>query len=138
MDPSAVWQRDSARRQLVEQILAAGGAHDGADFYHAAMVFQHGPEIEDSRRAHELALHAVTLDPANAKARWLCCASEDRLLQKEGKPQRWGTQFDYVDGRWQIAPTDDSVDDAERARWNVPLKDEQLRRADRMNRGESI
>jgi hypothetical protein len=33
-------ERDLARRRHVEELLAAGAAEQGPDFYHAAMVFQ--------------------------------------------------------------------------------------------------
>ncbi|HEY1584614.1 MAG TPA: hypothetical protein VGH63_02935, partial [Polyangia bacterium] len=77
------------------------------------------------------------LDPTHEEARWLCCASEDRVLVNEGRPQRWGTQFVYVDGAWRVAPVDGSVDDAERARWNVPPLADAQRKAARFNDGHS-
>jgi len=137
IDWSIVRPRDEARRRRVDEILAAGGATTADDYYHAAMVYQHGGEIDDSRRAHALAQQAVAIDPTHAKARWLCCASEDRLLMREERPQRWGTQFELVDGVWRLYPVDGSVDDEERARWNVPSLAEAHRKAARFNDGHS-
>ena len=137
IDWAIVQPRDEARLRRVEEILAGGGAVTAADYYHAAMVFQHGFELEYTQRAHELARRAVVLDPTHEKARWLCCASEDRSLIKSGKRQRWGTQFEHIDGHWRVSPVDGSVDDDERARWNVPPLAEAHEKAARFDDGHS-
>jgi hypothetical protein len=112
-----------------------GGHADSADdYFHAAMVFQHGEGVADIERANALAKEAVARDPAHKQARWLTAASEDRVLVCQGKPQRWGTQFACDDkGQFTLYPVDDSIDDEERARWNVPPLAEAHRRADEMN-----
>lgn len=121
IDWAVVAPRDDARRRRVAEILDAGGATTADDYRHAAMIFQHGPDLADTERAHALARQAVALDPTNMKARWLVCASEDRSLRRRGLPQRWGTQFNLLDdGTWERQPVDGSVDDEERARWGVP------------------
>jgi hypothetical protein len=137
IDWAVVQPRDEARLRRVEEILAAGGAITADDYYRAAMVFQHGGERERVLRAHELARQAVALDATHKEARWLCCASEDRVLVKEGRPQRWGTQFEHVAGEWRVHPVDGSVDDDERARWNVPPLADAHRKAARFNDGHS-
>jgi hypothetical protein len=135
IDWSVVAPRDEARRRRVSQILDAGGAATADDCRHAAMIFQHGIDDADIERAHALAKQAVAIDPTHMKARWLVCASEDRLLRRRGLPQRWGTQFHVDDGGvWTLEPVDDSVDDAERARWGVPPLAEQRALATRNSR----
>jgi hypothetical protein len=130
-----VTPRDEARRRRVREILEAGGAKVSADYYHAAMVYQHGGEVADFRRSHELAERAVELDPANRQAKWLAAASKDRELMNLGQPQLYGTQFRKVDGRWELYRVDPSVSDDERRRRNVPPLAEAKRRADAMNAG---
>lgn len=120
IDWNKVRPRDIARRQRVSEILAAHGAVIAADFFAAAMVFQHGETPDDIQRAHDLAVQAVQLDPEHDRARWLAAASEDRKLSYENKPQKWGTQYKKVDGRWIVWPCDPSITDAERDDWNVP------------------
>lgn len=120
IDWTKVEPRDRAREKRVDDILAAGGARSGADFYHAAMVWQHGQGVPAYEHAHELALVAVTLDPANKTARWLAAASEDRLLVNEHELQRWGTQYQKRDEGWVLNEYDPTTTDAERALWNVP------------------
>ena len=112
--------RDRARLQQVEAILAAGGAKVAFDYFRAAIVFQHGESLADIERAHELALKAVELDPEFDVARWLVAASEDRMLKFEKKPQKWGTQYDVVDGKWVLYEVDPTTTNEERAEWNVP------------------
>jgi hypothetical protein len=132
--PSSLTKRDEERLQRVEAILDAGAARVSADFEHAAMLFQHGHDVEAYRRAHALALQAVQLDPSNKHAKWLAAASKDRELVTLGKPQLYGTQFRSVErGPWFLYPVDPSITDEERARWNVPPLAESERRAAEMN-----
>jgi hypothetical protein len=133
-DMAAVFQRDTVRRARVAELLDGGAAQSADDYFHAAMVYQHGPDIADIERAHALAREAVAHDPTHPKARWLVAASEDRLLMQHGKPQRWGTQFvPDDDGHYSLYPVDGSVTDEERARWNVPSLAEARRREAELN-----
>jgi hypothetical protein len=119
--------RDAERRARVEQLLAEGKAQSADDFYHAALVFQHGDALAHYQRARQLALEAVARDPEHERARWLAAAAEDRALMHQRKPQRYGTQATLdADGRMALWEVDPSVTDEERARWNVPPL-EQLR-----------
>jgi hypothetical protein len=135
-DWEALGRRDAERRRRVDRILAEGGAKVADDYYHAAMVFQHGTAVEDYDRAHQLALKAVELDPAHDRARWLAAAAKDRSLVRQGKPQLYGTQMQRQDGRWGIFDIDPSVTDAERSKWLVPPLADAKRRAERMNDGK--
>ena len=136
IDWSVVGPRDEARQTRVAEIMAAGGANAADDYYHAAMVYQHGSEPEDVEQAHKWAVQAVELDPDHGDAKWLAAAAEDRYLMYLGKPQKYGTQFRMVDGRWTLWEVDPSITDEERARWNVPPLREAQQRAKAMNRRE--
>jgi hypothetical protein len=130
-------ERDAQRRARVREILDEGGARVAADYFHAAMVFQHGDTVEDAQTAHQLALQALTLDPEHREARWLAAAAKDRELMRRGEPQLYGTQLtrSAVAGwRWELFPVDPSVTDEERAIWNVPPLAEAKARAEAMNR----
>jgi hypothetical protein len=133
VDWAVVGPRDKERRARVEAILAAGGAKFSADYHHAAMVFQHGESVAEIQRAHELAVEAIKLDPDNDLARWLAAAAEDRKLMYENKPQKWGTQFKVVDGKWVVWNVDPKVTDAQREEWNVPTLAQAQARAEQMN-----
>lgn len=121
IDWSLVAPRDEERRRRVKAMLAAGDVKAADDYFHAAMVLQHGQGPEDYKLAHELALKASELDADHSSARWLAAAAKDRYLQSIGEPQIYGTQFRKVDGKWTLEPIDESaVTDEERARWGVP------------------
>jgi len=113
---------DATRLARVAEIVAAGGLQHTDDYYHAAMVFQHGSTPEDFQKAHAYALKSAELDRHGSRSRWLVCATEDRYLQSIGKPQIWGTQYreDEKDG-WTQEPFDRTQrSDAERHANGVP------------------
>lgn len=136
IDWSVVTPRDEARRRRAAEILAAGEAKEAEDFFHAAILFQHGSETADYARAEELARKAVEVDPGFDRGRWLIAAAHDRWLHSQGKPQIYGTQFKKgEDGRWSLDPIDPhAVTDAEREALGVPPLAEARRRAEAMNR----
>ncbi len=125
--------RDRARERRVDEILAAGGATSSADYYHAAMVWQHGEGVPAYEHAHALALMAVTLDPTNKTARWLTAASEDRLLVNQHKLQRYATQYTKRGGVWVLNEVDPAITDEQRATWEAPPLAVAQERARQMN-----
>jgi hypothetical protein len=133
LDWAVVGPRDEAREQRVNEILAAGGAKTSADYFHAAMVYQHGSTPAQAQRAHELALEAVALDSSNDTAKWLAAASEDRRLMYEKKPQKYGTQFTTSGAGWVLWEVDPTITDEERAQWNVPTLAEAKEKAVKLN-----
>lgn len=139
IDWSAVAPRDEARRTRVGELAAAGALRHGDDYLHAAMVYQHGGAPEFYRQAQLWALRAVELDPANAKARWLACAAEDRWLHNTGKAQVWGTQFQrHGAGPWTMEPFERAArTDAERRAMGVSTLAESEARLAEMNKKQS-
>lgn len=127
----ALRERDRLRRVRVTEIIASGGCTSAEDFYHAALIFQHGDALEEIAQAHQLAKQSADL--GHVTARWLAAASLDRWLMVQGQPQKYGTQF-VPDGKrhrlWDVDPT---TTDAERAAWDVPTLAEQLERAEELN-----
>lgn len=133
IDWVAVSKRDAERRRRVLEIVEQGGAREADDYYHAAMVFQHGDQPEDHDRAHQWCLEALKLDAAHPSARWLAAASKDRALMWRGKPQLYGTQFKKVDGKWILWEVDPSITDEERSKWDVPPLSVAKSRVDKLN-----
>lgn len=134
-DWAAVEKRDAERRQRVLEIMEKGGAREAADYYHAAMVYQHSVKPEDHDSAHAWCLKALELDPSLSKARWLAAASKDRALMWRGQPQLYGTQFKKVDGKWILWEVDPSITDEERAKWGVPPLSVAKERVEKLNAG---
>jgi len=119
IDWSIVGQRDAKRLARVKELYREGKLSASSDYFHAALVLQHGSVPEDYLLAHELAVVAVRKGYQGAAA-WLAAASEDRFLQSIGRKQRFGTQLSnpiVVDG---------SVTDRLRDELSVPsLKEEE-------------
>ncbi len=108
IDWELVSERDEQRRTRVDEILEADSLKHSDDYFHAAMVFQHGFTPEHYKKAQNLALKSVEINPANASAKWLSCAAEDRYLHSMDLPQVWGTQYRRDDGYspWTMEPFD--------------------------------
>ena|SRR5439155_1578759 len=92
-----VLQRDRARRQRVEELVEREALQTAEDYFHAAMVFQHGETLDDFWRAHELVRKGAELGHPNC--RWLSAATYDRWLMNQGKPQKYGTQYTARDNK---------------------------------------
>ena len=91
IDWAKLGQDDEQRRQTVHHMLDVGEVRTGSDFYHAAMIFQHGQNPDDYLLAHILAMDAVA--QGSKEARWLSAATLDRYLLSIWQPQVFGTQF---------------------------------------------
>jgi len=141
IDWSVVSKRDLARHDRVMQLYRSGMLKVGKDYFHAAMILQHGEKPEDFLLSHELCVSAVfghADEPGEwlNGAKWLAAASEDRFLQSIGRKQRFGTQFRTInpDPTWHLGEIEDGVTDESRKIWNVPSLAEAKKREAEMNR----
>lgn len=66
------------------------GVKTGRDYFIAAIIFQHGFTISSSKKA--LKYSKLAVKKGYAKGKWLIASATDRLLQLQGKPQKFGTQ----------------------------------------------
>jgi len=87
----AISARDVERQARVYELLREGRLAAAEDFYHAAMVLQHGDTAEDILLAHILATAAGF--SGDERGYWLSAAALDRYLLRTGEPQRLGTQY---------------------------------------------
>ena len=139
-EPAAIdWAKlaveDRARRERVLQLLRAGEVRAAEDYYHAAMVFQHGQGLDDIRLAHALATVAMTLAPDEERFRWLVAASWDRIMTTQLQPQWYGTQFQSTpDGMFLYPVADGAVSDQDRQAMGVPTLAESRDRVTEMAR----
>src|SRR5215472_15062435 len=81
-DTPAYWQmreRDAQRRQRVNELLAQGGVSAPDDYFHAALIFQHGETLEDIWQAYEMARRAAEMGASASMgykdSRWLAAAT---------------------------------------------------------------
>ena len=140
VDWSVVSKRDLARHDRVIQLYRSGMLKVGKDYFHAAMILQHGDKPEDFLLCHELCVTAVFGHADESGewlngAKWLAAASEDRFLQSIGRKQRFGTQFRTInpDPTWHLSEIEDGVTDESRKIWNVPSLAEAKKREAEMN-----
>jgi len=136
IDWSKVAPRDQARSMRVREIAKNGQLKQGDDYFHAAMVMQHGESSESYLQAQQWAEKAFELNPKLTSANWLAAAAEDRYLQSINKPQIWGTQYklNKETGKWSLEPIDRKAKtDDERAAKNVPSLAQSEEREKQMN-----
>jgi hypothetical protein len=124
-------QRDKARRQRVETLLANAPLLDAEDYFHAAMIFLHGETPEHFLQAHTLAYKGAR--QGHSACFRLMAAAYDRVLMSQGRPQKYGTQYIIRHGRWTLYEVDPAITDAQRAQWNVPPLAQSLQKAEEMN-----
>jgi len=115
-------KNDNQRRKAIREIITKNKKNFTAqDYYMAAMIYQHGPSLTDSKKAILFARKSMEL--GYKKSKWLYAAAVDRFLMKQGKKQKYGTQFINKNGKWSLYKIDISTTDKERAKFNVePLK----------------
>jgi hypothetical protein len=134
IDWKIVGPRDAARLKRVKELYAQNQLQTGADYYHAAMILQHGDVAEDYLLAHELCV--VAISKGDTRAKWLAAASEDRFLMNIDRPQRFGTQFrcDGPNCEFHLYKLDAGVTDELRKGLDVPSLAEAKAREAKMNK----
>jgi hypothetical protein len=120
-----VHARDEARQSRVRQFMQSDSLVTTDDYYHAAMIMQHGGDSTAFRSAYDLAAKAVAIDSTHEIASWLYAAAWDRYLLSTGQPQWYGTQYVTLNDTTWLFPIDTTkVTDAERKRRGVRTLDE--------------
>jgi tetratricopeptide (TPR) repeat protein len=93
IDWSVLVKQDSLRRVRTYQLLDSGKVTTGKDYYHAAMIFQHGVFGDTTSSAMAVKLMRKALEKDSSVNRWLLAAAIDRNLMYSGRPQIYGTQY---------------------------------------------
>lgn len=120
-------KEDELRRKRTRALLDADALQNGDDFFHAAFIFQHGPNATDTLLAHALAVTAMKKGRQDAS--WIAAASLDRYLQDIGQAQIFGTQYRCRERQPVMDPYQPSfIPDSMRSALNVPIQAEQQRR----------
>lgn len=91
IDWDAVTLRDGARRASVGEILRTRPLRTSGDYFHAALVMQHGVAWEDFAAAHLLSVRGLQLAPADPNLQRMVAASWDRMMHHMGHRQWFGT-----------------------------------------------
>ncbi|MEW6207854.1 MAG: hypothetical protein AB1631_05765 [Acidobacteriota bacterium] len=114
---------ERARRRIdqVSEIMRKFPLQSADDYYHAAMVFQHGSKPEDYLTAHALA--TVAGFKGHSWGRWLSAASLDLFLLSVGRHQVLGTIY----GKDNFQRYDRYLSDSVRRQYCVPPMETQIR-----------
>ncbi len=91
----------------------------GKQLWMAGMVYHHGFTITSSKKA--LGLAKKSLKKGYKPAKTLIAQSTDRLLQLQGKPQKFGTQVVKLkNGKWKMYRLDGTITDKDREEHGLP------------------
>jgi hypothetical protein len=136
IDWSTVSPRDKARLARTKQLYMESRLQTANDYYHAALIFQHGDVPEDFLLAHEFCVIAISKGKNDKETRWLAAASEDRFLMNIGRPQRFGTQYraEPVTAPFRLYKVDANVTDELRRQMSAPTLAEAKQRETELNK----
>lgn len=103
----------------VEKLLKSQKKISGKDYFTAAIIFHHMYKLPFSKRAVEFAKMSHEL--GYKKGKWLIASTTDRLLQLEGKPQKFGTQVVNMKAkRLKLYKLNPKTTDKERKEYGLP------------------
>ena len=136
IDWSVVGRRDRERRERVGELIAAAELRCPVDFFHAAMVYQHGHSPSHFLLAHILATAAAF--QGHESAIKLSASTLDRYLGTVGQPQVFGMQLHKMPWEDDFSPEPfdrEMLPDFVRQLYNVPSLADLEARLERMNQG---
>ena len=137
VDWSVVGRRDRERRERVGELIAAAELQCPVDFFHAAMVYQHGYSHGHYLLAHILATAAAF--QGHAPAIKLSASTLDRYLGTVGQPQVFGMQLHKMPWEDDFSPEPfdrELLPDFVRTLYNVPTLADLDARLERMNQAD--
>lgn len=126
IDWTKLTKEDNQRKIRLYELIKQGAILTGQDYYHSAMIFQHGRDSVAYGMAVKHMRKAIELDSTINK--WLLAAAIDRELTSRNKPQIYGTQYvkRSLEGKWESYEMDTTqVTDQERRYYQVPTLAEQ-------------
>lgn len=120
-------QNDNSRLKVFNTIAPDIDEGEIWNCHYACLLLMHSGTNDSSiyKRAHEYAKKAIKLGSNVTK--WLYAASLDRWLVSQGKPQKFGTQYDTLTGI--ISDYDPSTSDQERSKYGVLPLSELIKRS---------
>ncbi|MFZ2038869.1 MAG: hypothetical protein WAV11_02945 [Minisyncoccia bacterium] len=129
-NPELVIKKDMKRRDIVDLLLEKKLVKTSKDYFNAALIYLHGSDIKDYKRARDLSRKSCNLKD-NLWSKWLFATTTDRLFLRLNQKQKFGTQYKIISvsdrGRekkkYQVFPIDKRTSDKTRAEHAVaPLK----------------
>lgn len=106
-------------QKKVQDLLDNNKAKKGRDFFISSMIFHHGFTLTSSKKAISYAEKSVEM--GYKKGKWLIASATDRLLQLQGKQQKFGTQIiETKSGKIRMYKVDSKTTDKEREEYGLP------------------
>jgi hypothetical protein len=106
-------------RKQLEVLIANRRELSPREHFISAMIYHHGFTIKSSKKA--LRHIKIAQKRSYNKQKWLIASIIDRLLQLEGKPQKYGTQIVKLrNGKYKQYRLDNSISDKERTSLGLP------------------
>lgn len=126
-------ERNAKRYADVRGRIARGEVVTGEDHLYAAGILSTSDSVDDLEAAQGLAKRAVEL--GEERGRVFVAETTDKLLVRQGRPQRFGTQIflDVGTGKWALYPCDSSVTDETREYMGLPTLMEMRQRIAQLN-----
>ena len=124
---------DFLERQEVRRLVKAEQLVTAEDFLYAGVILSTSSHPDDLTAAWASGLKAAEL--GNDLGFRVAAEAIDRVQMVSGAPQRYGTQYYYVDvlQKWRLYPVDEKTSDEERAAMGVEPMAELLTRVDALN-----
>lgn len=115
-----VMEREAQIFAKIRAAHATGELKTADDYFFGAAALVTSDDMDDLHLANEMALTAVEL--GEDRAFRLSAEAVDRILFKQGRPQRFGTQalYEPVLGEWRLHDLDPATSDEERVAMGVP------------------
>ena len=106
-------------RSELNKLIKKGKMKKAKDYYTAGIILHHAFNLALSKKALRYAKLSVKKGYKPAKT--LIAQATDRLLQLQGKPQKFGTQAtELKNGKWKLYPIDGTITDKERKAYGLP------------------
>lgn len=113
-------------RRRLQKLIGRGNQLSPRENFICAIILHHGFNIFSSKKA--LRYIGIAQEQGYKKQKWLIASIKDRLLQLQGKPQKYGTQaVKLKNGKFKQYKTDGTISDGERKILGLPRLEE-LRR----------
>lgn len=106
-------------RRKITYLLSQRKVREPVDYFYAAIIYQHGFTEYASHKALLYSRKAVK--EGYTKGKWLVAAATDRLLQLQGKLQKFGTQVVNMKAKkLKMYPVNLKTTDKERKFYGLP------------------
>jgi hypothetical protein len=99
IDWNKVTPKDETRKLAVLKMIGSIKLNTPGDYFHAALIMQHGVTWEDYGTAHQLSMRGLQISPRDPNLQRMVAASWDRMMHALGHKQWFGTNsFRNADG----------------------------------------